>query len=368
MANPLELFKSSEAFIAYNTKWPLADKERVQKAVASQDLKSHIWVASSGTENARPNFIKLVALTKNAFLIAAESVCQTLDIQSQDVYLNTLPLFHVGGISTMARAHTSGCVHIQSEAKWEARSFVKLLSEKNATLTSIVPTQVYDIVTQKLSAPSSLRFAFVGGGALSLELVLQARSLGWSLVSTYGMTETAAMMAFKKETCDTYTLFPHIESIRATSDLRLQIKSQALLSGYLFVGETIEFQDPKVEGWFTSGDKVRVDGKTLELLGRESELVKIKGETVSLLELNQHFESFCLKNKITGKTVVLANPHMRDGFELIAVSEQKIDQVVLSQFNQSQIPFCRIARSIKIDKMPTTPLGKMDIAALRTML
>lgn len=368
MAIPLELFTSDEEFIALNSKISPLDYERVHRAVGGQHLKSHIWVASSGTENAKPDFIKIVALTKNAFLLSAESVCKTLDIRSGDIYLNTLPLFHVGGLSTLARAHTSGCKHIQFDKKWEAKSFVEQVDLQKVTLSSLVPTQVYDIVTQKLSAPPALRFVLVGGGALSHELESQANALGWSTVSTYGMTETAAMMAYKRTQSESYTVFPHIDSVRTTSDQRLQIQSQALLSGYLFVGEVIEFKDPKVDGWFTAGDKAIVVGNTIELLGRESELVKIKGETVSLLEINQRFESFCLKKNMSARTAVIAIPHPRDGFELVAVCEGEIGTLVLSEFNQTQLPFCRLSKTVTLGKIPTTSLGKVDITALRRML
>lgn len=371
MAFGVELFSDEKNLVLMNPRWSDDVQKRVQHAVDEHVLRSHVWIASSGTESFRPGAIKMVGISKRAFLVAADSVCKTLSITNKDIYFNTLPLFHVGGLSTMARTFASNCTHIQADErqKWNPVAVCEQLQSLKVTVTSLVPTQIFDIVAQSIKAPKSLRFVFIGGGSLSEELYASAQKLGWDLVPTYGMTETAAMIAYQQRS-PRYTLFPHITGCRTNGDGRLQIQSEALFTGYIFISENgqSEFVDPKENGWFTSGDKAKVLENQLELEGRETELVKIKGESVSLLDMNMKFENFCLRKNFFNKSVVIAFPDARDGYLLCAVSEGVLTSEFISEFNENQLPYERISRAVSFEKLPLTALGKIDIAATRRLL
>lgn len=372
MASSVDIFLQQETHVFLNPRFSQTQKENIHNAVDKISLKNHIWVASSGTENFKPNTVKMVGLSKDAFLLAANSVCTTLSIDKRDVYLNALPFFHVSGLATLARHAASGCVHVQipADTKWAAKVFCELLQQHQITWTSLVPTQIYDIVLEQRRAPKSLKCVLVGGGVLSAELNIKAKELGWALLSTYGMTETAAMLAYSS-TSITYELFPHIIQCRSDNANRLQIFSKALFSGYLFVDNTggFEFVDPKNQGWFTSDDKVIVDGQKLQLLGRESELIKIKGESVSLFALNRAFEDFCLQKNIIKKMVIVSMPDERDGHSLCLVTcDGPVSPAVLQEFNAQRMPYERILSVKHVDHIPRTDLGKVDVAATRRML
>ncbi|MCC6138255.1 MAG: AMP-binding protein [Bdellovibrionaceae bacterium] len=369
MAIGLNIFSDEQSHVLLNPRLSQEVQNRIHKALENPPLKNHIWLASSGTENVRHGALKIVALSKHAFLVAAESVCKTFGISKTDIYLNTLPLFHVGGLSTLARALVTQSTHLQvpQTQKWEATAFCEQLRAKKVSITSLVPTQIFDFVAQSIKAPPDLRFVFVGGGAMADELEARAKELGWNIVSTYGMTETAAMLAYKKTpTSKAYTLFPHVEDCRAADDGCLQLRSQALLSGYIYVSESgaTEFVDPRLDGWFTAGDKVVVRGRELELFGRESELVKIKGESVSLFDVNLSFEKFCLQKNILQKSFVVALPDARDGFRLCLVVEGMLEPSVVEAFNITQLPFQRILKTVSLETIPLTPVGKVDIKAV----
>lgn len=367
----LNVFSDSQSHILLNPHWTADIQKRVTGAIDLASPKNHFWIGSSGTENFRPGHIKMVALSKDAVLAAAKSVCATVDISAKDVYYNVLPIYHVGGLSTLARAHVSGCEYISAAAnyKWNAREAVALWNQENVTITSLVPTQIFDVVQEKLAAPQTLRFVFVGGGALSDELWRSAKALGWNLLPTYGMTEASAMIAYST-TGNGYELFPHIEQCRTDSSGHLQLRSASLLSHYLFIAPdgAIHLEDPKEDGWFTSGDRVDVRERTLFLKGRESELVKIKGESVSLLELTVSFENFCLHNNIHQRFAILALPDARDGHMLLLVTEGTLVPEVLEQFNQTQLPFARLNRNVSVAKIPLSPLGKVDLPATRALV
>ena len=252
MAESLDFFKNQKTYTFLNPRMDLELQEKILRATAAMGFTDHFWLASSGTENFRADAVKMIALSKQAFKAAAHSVCATQNITAQDVYLNTLPYFHVSGLSTLARAEVSGCKHISFEAlnaesiKWNPEYFTEKLQEHQVSVTSLVPTQIFDLVVARITAPECLRFVYVGGGAVSPALQLKAESLGWKLVHTYGMTETAAMIAYGASS-SSYELFPHIQDIRSTEQGQLEILSPALLTGYLFVSlhqERSEFRDP----------------------------------------------------------------------------------------------------------------------------
>jgi o-succinylbenzoate---CoA ligase len=369
MAHGLEIFSNSESAVLLNPKLLAKRQQTLEKAALEQALINHIWLTSSGTEQFRLRHTKLVALSKNALLSAAESVVKQFAILSSDVYLNTLPLFHVGGLSTLARARVSGCAHLSLMQKWNPEEFVQYVLANNVTICSLVPTQLFDLVDKKLSAPVSLKCVFIGGGALSQELQTRAQQLGWRCVATYGMTETAAMVGYK-EGGESYQLFSHIENMKNTPDGRLCFRSPALFSGYLFVDEQggAEFLDPKVNGWFESGDRGNVEGRTFTVYGRESELVKINGESVSLFEMNVAFEKFLFANSCPSQFLILAVPEARRGHQLILCVEGSLDQTLIEQFNTSRLPFERIQVVKNFSNLPRTPLGKVDISALKRLL
>ena len=374
MVTSLDIFLDTKTHIFLNPRLSTEVREKILAVLASPPLENHVWVASSGTESARTDSIKLVALSKKAFLIAADAVCKQFAIESSDVYLNVLPLFHVGGLATLARAVVSGCnLHsANTMEKWDPLLFCRQLQDGKVTVTSLVPTQIFDLVAQNQKAPPSLRFAFVGGGALTQELALKAKNFGWNLISTYGMTETAAMMAYGTSTLpsDVYTLLPHITDCRLNDSGNLQIQSEALFSGYGFVSSEgcLQFINPLENCWFTAGDRAIVRGREVQILGRESELVKIKGESVSLFFINNAFDNFCLDKNILCKKIIIALPDERSGFSLCLVTEKEISSDVLEEFNRAQLPYQRIHRQAAVAKIPLTPVGKVDFSSLRDLL
>ncbi len=73
--------------------------------------------------------------------------------------------------------------------------FAEEMNEGAVTLTSLVPTQVHDLVQCALACPPSLRAVVVGGAELDPVLGERARELGWPVLQSYGMTEAASQVA-----------------------------------------------------------------------------------------------------------------------------------------------------------------------------
>src|SRR5437016_3187547 len=217
-------FESSDSHLLLNPRMPAEERARLEALVPP--LPTHVFIATSGTTGA----IKLVALSKAAILASAAAVNARLESSANDIWCRVLPLFHVGGLGIRARAHLSGARVV--EIPWDARAF----AASEATLASLVPTQVHDLVATGQRAPATFRAILVGGGAFDPELQARGRALGWPFLATYGMSECCSTVSVENE------LLPHLEA-RGEPDGRLALRGASLFTGYGTEGGLI---DPKV--------------------------------------------------------------------------------------------------------------------------
>ncbi len=356
-----EFWDSLESPLLINPRFPDELKDRLQSSVNQQTLSGVVWLKSSGTESGSINH-KLVALSKKAILTAAQSVNLFFKVTASDVWLNPLPEFHIGGLSIYAR-----CVLAKAKcvtfSKWGAEEFYSLLEKEKATIASLVPTQVYDLIQARLRAPSSLRLVLVGGGALQKEVYLQGRALGWPLIPSYGMTETAALVAaaplpsLENPGWPEAQILDHV-NLQKVAD-HYQLQSASLFEGFLWVNPEGEWTwQPRPEP-FILDDRIEVRGRTLRVLGRTSEIVKILGETVNLLHLKE-----TLQNELSKNIFLVPAPEPRRGFDLHLVVESQPFDLSLEQINKERMPYEKISKIHFVAVFPRTELGKVKSSEL----
>jgi o-succinylbenzoate---CoA ligase len=346
---------STEIFL--NPRIPSSQRETLLSFLNETSLKGHIWLATSGTTGK----IKCAALSKHAFLLSANAVNQHIGIENNDVWLHTLPDFHVGGLGIWARSHLS-LARVVKLPKWDAGQFQKKAFSESATLTALVPAQVYDLVQCGLQAPSSLRAVIVGGGAIVKPLYDQALSLGWKLLPSYGMTECASQVAtVKPGDFDSYQLLSHIQG-KFDDNQTLWIRSDSLLTIYAISnGSGIEMVDPKVSGWFQTGDKGFFQNGKLRITGREGDFIKINGENVNLHHLQKVAETVMEELQLNQKVLIHPIPHQRSGFRIHLLMEGNGNTYDLIRlFNLKVMPYERIQKVHCLSQFPRTALGKIQ--------
>lgn len=367
---------SAESFVFLNPRLPDFEKEQLKNLTSHFPQAGHVWICSSGSSNAADESVKLIALSKSAILVAAKSVNSFLQSSKSDNWLNPLPIFHIGGLSIFARAFLSGAMVTDfSNEKWSAVLFVEKIQSKKITLTSLVPTQVYDLVQAGLPCPKSLRAVLVGGAALSPELYLQARNLGWPLLPSFGMTETSAVMACAELQSLAEKKFPRLQvlshvQVQLNDEKKLMVRGDSLLTGFAQMkkNETV-WSQVLMNGWLQTDDFAQIDvldGQTyLQPLGRGQDFIKIKGEGVNLALLRLKFEEFLAKNfaEYQQKIILSSRPHSRDLNELIFICEKSVpEQIIRSlqeRFNHSVMPYERILQIHSVHEIPRTPLRKI---------
>jgi O-succinylbenzoic acid--CoA ligase len=326
-------FESDESHLLLNPRMPREERARLERLLAAAPpMPAHVWLATSGTTGS----LKLTALSKRALLSSAAAVNRHLQSDSSDVWCNVLPTFHVGGLGIHARAFLSG-----------ARVVSTL--EEGATLASMVPAQVLDLVRADQTAPPSLRAVVVGGGALSEDLYQEGRELGWPLLPSYGMTECCSQVATATLQSPELVLLDHIEA-RVEPEGRLALRSEALLTGYAS-GEG--FVDPKREGWFVTEDLATIEGRILRVKGRRGDFVKIGGESVDLARLDHILAG------LGADAAVMAVPDERLGHVIaLAVASGDADALAAA-FNERVLPFERARSIVRVAEIPRTSLGKI---------
>ena len=466
-------------------------------------FKSCVWLATSGRIRQ-----KWVALSKRAFLVSARSVNRHLRAAPNDRWGICLPLFHVGGLSILARAHLSRSSCFYYHGRWSAKSFVDFIKGRKITLSSLTPTQVYDLARERWECPPFVRAVAVGGGPLSGALYQSARKLHWPLLPSYGLTECCSQAATAdissleskeersrletpsavadisplgsgssallsgslkksgeessgapwkkepylkevfeetakepfwrraggrreragKEPADSYDIksapvWNYAPRMKALSHVnlkishgRLMIQSESLLEGFVPILPSLrgEFQDPKKEGWYATGDRACIEReksvkppefpapvvKTVDKAcvegekfvkcnnrgGRKAELgsglylsnvrssegeIKILGEKVFIQPLEELLTVIALKGAAPGRYMLLPVPEDRAGFQISLVADvldRRALSFIIREFNGMVSPFERIRQFYYIPFFPLTGILKISQDRLREKL
>lgn len=313
------------------------------------DFESNVLFRTSGSSGVQ----KWIALSKTALAWSAERVVEHLGMTSADVCALALPVYHVGGFGVVARCEVSEARLVEFGGRWSAQDFTELCHSEKVTITSLVPTQVDDLVRAQLVAPETLRSIVVGGGSLNSELAQKARELGWPVVPSYGMTETGSQIATGEK-------LPLIQGWSASiSEDRLMVKGEGLLSGIVTQkDDSFEFHDPKDDGYYLTSDLASLNGRNLTILGRADRRVKILGELVDLTAL----ENFWAE-RTGGEAAVITSSDERRGQNLTLFFTG--NDSVISPLNDGLPGPERLLKWKRLPELPRSPLGKIDRLSLR---
>jgi len=330
-----------------------------------------VWLLSSGTQSV--NEVKAIALSHQAILASAQTVNTHLDARKSDRWLLTLPLYHIGGLAILARAHLSHSP-VVNLPKWSASDFAHLARAEKVSLCSLVPTQVHDLVNANLSAPAGLRAVVVGGGALDPGLYARARRLGWPLLPSYGLTECASQVAtagrhsLERRDFPEFKVLSHVEL--ELREQRIFLRSPSLCQ-WIARGDRdgqYTLEDPLREGWLPSEDLGEWRNRGLCVLGRRDDVVKVLGVLVPIPQVEHEAREFFRKAGLTGDLAVVAVPGEREGHRLVLVTDSsqslKEWERQLGQFNLKMPGPQRLKQFCWVESIPRGELGKVQRATL----
>jgi O-succinylbenzoic acid--CoA ligase len=397
-ALPKFIFESETSFLflndQLNNERKLEIQQQLELLIQTTPIinEPSLLIPTSGTTS---HLLKIVVLKKRNFLNAAKRANAVLKSTPQDTWLASLPLHHVAGLSILARAYLN-----QNKTyywtKWDAQIFAKNLNQLHVNFCSLVPTQIFDLITVSVPAPKHLKTVLVGGSALPNQYWQQMVDLGWPLLKTFGMTETAAFMSTSSQSDKYYDPLPNVE-IKLDKNERLAIKTDSLFEGYIqeivTPGRTRtsdiasvmngirhkteanphwQFQPAQLnDGFWSAEDRAELLGNQFQILGRDQGIIKIKGELVNTQLLTQRLNDVSAEMSLGNHAPILHfAPNERDEHELFAVVTKSQDEVklktVIKRFNDLVLPFERINWYILVDEIPRTDLGKVKTSSFNT--
>jgi O-succinylbenzoic acid--CoA ligase len=311
---------------------PIAAGKFPGKIPACPELRGHVLFETSGSSGTP----KWVALSKEALLVSAVAVNRHLKVTAASIWGLALPPQHVGGFGVAARAFGVACGFSEFGRRWDAPEFGKWLAENQVTHTSLVPTQVHDLVAAGLCAPASLRAMVVGGGHLDAATGQAARALGWPVLASYGMTEAASQIATQGlELLETLyqpspiPLLP-IWQAETTPEQKLRISGPALFSGMLARENAAWIFNVRPAQWYQTQDRVQLENRCLTPLGRADTLVKVLGELVDPEAIERELVDLSTGQLAPGTFAVVAVPDSRAEHALVPVFEAAVDAALIA--------------------------------------
>lgn len=317
-------------------------------------LRDHFILFSSGTTGGD---LKGYALSKKALFANAEAVNKHFELSSEDVWGLSLPVYHVGGLSVLARAHMLKNKIVDARS-WDPDHWQEKM--KDVTITTIVPTQLYDLVKRQMSPSAKLRYIIVGGDFLSSELKKEAIKLGWPVIRTFGMSEISSQLAsaISKDSDDLIVLSPHEVK---TEDGRLLVKSKAMFTLEFSMGEKFRISTARElcskDGFYYTKDRARVEGKVIIPEGRIGDDIKIAGHLVNMNHVKDTLSTFLLEHDLFMKMELQVKDDERKGKKLVLLS-QVTDQKLIEKCRERLSPV-KIDDVIYVEEFERTTLGKL---------
>ena len=135
---------------------------------------------------------KAVQLTERNIIESATAWHEQLQFTRNDIYLNCLPMHHIGGISIFIRSFIYGFSSYQLN-EFNIDAISNLIESKHITLISMVPTMLQRLLDNtKNKLPQSLRGIIVSGGPSTESLMNRCITHDIPVYKSYGMTETSS--------------------------------------------------------------------------------------------------------------------------------------------------------------------------------
>lgn len=318
-----------------------------------------------------------------------------LEINSRDVILPVVPMFHVNAWGLPYTAALTGAALVLPGPRLDPESLLDLLASERVTFTAGVPT-IWTSVLAALDAEpdrwdlSELDRVNLGGAAASSSLLRGFDRHGLTIIQGWGMTETSPLGTVCRLPRELDAASPTEQyDYRARQGLPIPLVEVRARGedGELIpwddrtMGE-LEVRGPWVaggyhggvgadsftgDGWFRTGDIVRIDHRgCIRICDRSKDLVKSGGEWISSVDL----ENQLMAHHAVAEAAVIAIPDSRWGERPLAAvvlrdgveaSPEELRTHLSGEFARWQLP----ERIEFITAIPRTATGKFKKAELR---
>jgi fatty-acyl-CoA synthase len=291
-------------------------------------------------------------------------------VHGDDVVLQILPQFHVGGWNVHPLLAIWKGARIVLERQFDAERTLRLIAEKRVTTMMGVP-QIYLVLAQHPSFDetdlSSLERAVVGGAPMPEALLETWAARGCAIVQGYGLTEAAPNVLCLPPDDAVRKLgyagkpYPFVD-VRVSSEDELQVRGPNVFGGY-WRNPDATAQAFTDDGWLRTGDVAECDDEGFyRIKGRLKDMYISGGENVYPAEV----EAVLHEHPRVVDAAVVGVPHERWGEVGLAfvVADGVTDEELIG-FCAQRLARFKVPRSISfVAEIPRNSLGKIQKQAL----
>lgn len=306
---------------------------------------------------------------------SATASALNLGLSPDDCWLVCLPLYHVGGLTTLMKSSIYG-MRIVLHERFDPVAVNRAIEQQHITMLSVVAVMVQrmlDTLPYDSTYPACLRCVLLGGGPAPRPLLEACAARGIPVIQTYGLTESCSQAV---------TLAP-VDALRKLGaagrpllPVQLCIEKDGKVVGPAVAGE-ICLRGPTISpgyadrpsesarafrnGWFATGDIGYLDDEGyLYVLDRRTDLIVSGGENVYPAEI---------------ESVLLAHPAVADAGVCGVADERwgevpigfvrlydglQVSEGELLRFASERVARYKVPRGIRIvEALPRNGAGKL---------
>ena len=298
--------------------------------------------------------------------------------------LAVLPLFHVGGLCIQVLPALAAGAVVNLHARFDPGAWLHDTAAWRPTTSLLVPAVMQAILAHPgwpAADLSSLRFLNSGSSIVPVALIEAFHARGVPMVQVYGSTETGpfsialAPDEAQAQVGSTGRPAPGVQLKLAAADGtpvapgavgEIQLRAPNLMRGYHRLPAGTGF----VDGWYATGDLARADADgRVTVVGRSKDMLISGGENIYPAEI----ENIASTWPGVAEAAVVGLPDDRWGEVPVLVLVPHAGAVVdlpglQARFHQRLARFKHPRRTLLLDAVPRTALGKVQKAALRAQL
>jgi len=238
---------------------------------------------------------KIVPLSIKNILESCKAWHERISYKTHDIYLNCLPLHHIGGLSIIFRSLLYGFKVVLVD-KFKNDDCIEQIIKHRISLISLVPTMLARIIQSKKIRilHQHLRAVILGGAYCKSTLIKEAIKHNINLYKSYGMTESCSGISG-------FWVNNHLEYIESSGTAHNGVEFKIENDQILIKGSTVikeYYNQSPILGWYNTNDvgHVNKDG-FLYVLGRRNQIIT-GGENIDSSEIEDIITEHPNVNKV----------------------------------------------------------------------